>query len=483
MIAEYPKTKTKPWSHQVVGWNMAKNVPGFYYAVDMGGGKTKMGIDFCTGIDAHKVLIICPKKVIPVWYKQFQIHGGIDFKVLAHTIPYKTIRQKAEIIQKEVQMSMISNQKLAVVLNYEAFWRPPLGHTYNKDNKIIQAGSLFKIHWDLLICDEAHRLKTAAGRASLNIMKLGKRIPRRLFLSGTPMPTCPSDVYAQYRTLDGNVFGRLKSTFMKQYMITGGFDNKQVFGVRKDKEEEFNNKLYSIMYRVSKEEILDLPGVMHEYIKCDFEPKAQKIYNQLESQFIAQVDTGEISVSNALTKLLRLSQITGGFATLDDTGKIKQVDSSKMDSMIEKIDDLGYHEPVVIFYRFKPEVAEIKKRLRRLKHTVSEVSGNMDELQSWQDGHSQIVCVQIQSGGEGIDLTRARYAFFYSKGMLSVGKHDQAISRLDRPGQTKKVMFYHMVVNDSIDIKVENALKAKKKLIEHILEDYQNKKSFTQKAA
>jgi SNF2 family DNA or RNA helicase len=479
----YPKTKTKPWDHQIAGWNLAKDSPSFYYAVDMGGGKTKMAIDYCTGIDARLILVICPKKVIPIWYKQFHLHAGIPFNVWAHVKPKRTKRQKAELIQKAYELTTMTRERLVVVVNYDIFWQSPLGHTYNKDNLIVERGVLHQIPWDLIIFDEAHRLKTAGGRASWGAKRLGKSIPRRLMLSGTPMPSCPSDIYAQYRTLDETIFGTLKTSFVKRYMLMGGFEGRKVLGVVSNVEEEFNNKIYSIMYRVSKDDIFDLPDVLHQRLECELDPKGRRIYDQLESQLIAQIGSGEVTVSNALTKLLRLTQIAGGFATLDDGLGIQKIDNSKMDTLMEKIEDLGHNEPIIIFYRFKPEVAEMKRRLEKAKHTVSEVSGTMDQLEEWENGETQVACVQIQSGGEGIDLTRARYAFFYSKGMLSVGKHDQAIARLNRPGQTRKVIFYHLVAKNTIEVRVEYALKARKKLIDALLEDYQNNKPFSSRKA
>jgi len=478
----YPKTKTKPWLHQAEGWNLAKNHPAFYYAVDMGGGKTKMGVDYCTGVNAHLVLVLCPKKVIPLWPRQFDLHCGVDFRFFA---PEKkiSVAKKAVLLEDEIQMMQAANLRLAVILNYEAFWRPPLGPTYNKKNRMVNRGLLMKYPWDVMICDEAHRLMAPGGTMSWAAMRVGKQAKRRLFLSGTPMPSSPINIYAQFRALNTDIFGTRFTDFRRRYCEMGGYEGRQI--LEYINQDELHQKFYSIAFRVETDEVLDLPGVRHELLKCKLDPKARRIYDQLEEEFVAQVDSGEITVQNALVKGLRLSEITGGFVKPDD-GVRKQIDTNKMDTLIERLQDLGT-ESVVIFYRFKPEVAEMKKRIAKIKigdykgqpiyRTVGEISGDINDELRWIHKEIDTVCVQIQAGGEGLDtLKRARYGFFYSKGMLGYGKWKQAVKRLDRPGQTRKVLFYHLVARNTIDMKIERGIKKGGNVIEYVLEEMRTQK-------
>jgi SNF2 family DNA or RNA helicase len=56
----------------------------------------------------------------------------------------------------------------------------------------------------------------------------------------------------------------------------------------------------------------------------------------------------------------------------------------------------------------------------------------------------------MQAGSEGISLVRARYAVYYSTG-FSLGLYLQSRARLHRPGQTRPVVYYHLVVRDTVD--------------------------------
>jgi len=61
-----------------------------------------------------------------------------------------------------------------------------------------------------------------------------------------------------------------------------------------------------------------------------------------------------------LTKLLRLSQLTGGFIGADD-GTIKQISKAKLDALREIIEDMkDAGKKLVIFARFLPEIKAIQ---------------------------------------------------------------------------------------------------------------------------
>jgi len=76
--------------------------------------------------------------------------------------------------------------------------------------------------------------------------------------------------------------------------------------------------------------------------------------------------------------------------------------------------------------------------------------------------------VQIQSGGVGIDCTRAAYAFYYSLG-FSLGDYDQSLARLRRPGQTRCVRYYHLVATGTVDEQVYAALRDRRTVIDAVM--------------
>jgi SNF2 family DNA or RNA helicase len=453
---------------------MALQVPGFMLAHDMGTGKSCTAINFAGEIDAKTILIMSPKSVVSVWQPQFDTHASKPYKVIA--LDTGSVKVKAKTIIDAIDDARILDERLVIVLNYESAWRPPLGPSWklvNGKNKMVKEGVLMAIHWDLVICDEIHRLKSPGSKVSLFAARLGKKADRRLGLTGTPAPNNLLDVYAQYRFLDPAVFGTSFHRFKKRYAVLGGYENKQVIGFQN--VNELNHKFFSIAHKVKSEDVLDLPKVMHEQRICTLSPKCQKIYDSLEKNFIAQIDSGEtVSVKIALTKLLRLSQIAGGYVKIDDDtgGKVLKdivVDDSKIDTVADIMQDLPLKEPMVIFTRFVNEIERLKTLSIKSGRTVCELSGRGNQLKEWQDGKFDDIIIQIQSGGLGVDLTRARICVFFSVG-YSLGDFNQALARIHRPGQTRPCIYYHIIARGTVDELVYKSLRSKKKVIDYVLD-------------
>ena len=74
--------------------------------------------------------------------------------------------------------------------------------------------------------------KSPGSRVSLYCTALGKRVPYRMALTGTPAHNSPLDVYAQYRFLDPGIFGTNFSAFRDRYAVMGGYGGYQVIAYR-----------------------------------------------------------------------------------------------------------------------------------------------------------------------------------------------------------------------------------------------------------
>jgi SNF2 family DNA or RNA helicase len=77
--------------------------------------------------------------------------------------------------------------------------------------------------------------------------------------------------------------------------------------------------------------------------------------------------------------------------------------------------------------------------------------------------------VQVKAGSEGGDFTRARYNIYYSKD-LSLGTYNQSRKRTHRPGQTQKVTYIHLLVENSFDTKLMRALERDQEIVDTVLD-------------
>jgi SNF2 family DNA or RNA helicase len=405
---------------------------------------------------AKRTLVVCPLRVVPVWVTQIERHVGIPVTIVALD-DYSSVAKKHEEAVAKMKLAQVLGQPFIVIVNYDSAWRDPF------------ASWAEKIRWDVVIADEAHRIKTPSGKASLFFKRMRMHATYRFALTGTPMPHGPMDIYAVFRYLDVTLFGPSFSAFRTRYAVMGGYQKKQITGFQK--LEELERVMSRVTFKVG-DEVLDLPPATDVTYHCVLTSEAARIYRELEEDFVARVKDGTVTVANAMVKLLRLQQVTGGCVPTDDR-TIHRVDSSKQKLLADTLEDIGADEPVVVFCRFIADLLAVHEACKDMGLTSMELSGRQDELKRWQDGGAQVLAVQIDAGSEGVDFTRARYSIFYSVG-YSLGKYDQARKRTHRPGQVKPVTHIHLIARNTVDVKIMRALEKRADIVNAILAEIKN---------
>ncbi|HZV06921.1 MAG TPA: DEAD/DEAH box helicase [Gemmataceae bacterium] len=449
--------KTKPWRHQIDAFQftmerLVRGAGAVLLALEMGVGKTLVALMVLAALAAKRILICCPLRVVPVWEMQIERHLGLPLIVVTLDDSVGSVAKKKSLAEEKLRLAETTGRPLVVIINYDSVWRSPFADWAEAQQ------------WDLIITDESHRLKAPGGKASLAFKRLRPHARARLALTGTPMPHSPLDVYAQFRFLNQTIFGPSFAAFRQKYAVMGGFQRKQVTGFQC--LDELEALMRTITYRVSKD-VLDLPPQTHVTYHCELSGEAQRIYRDLEDDFVAEVRDGRVTASNAMVKLLRLQQVAGGWVKTDD-GQYHRVDSAKEKLLADTLEDIGSEEPVVVFCRFHADLDAVHEAAKSAGFASLELSGRRDELKSWQDGQSQVLAVQISAGGVGVDLTRARYSIYYSLS-FSLGEYDQALSRVHRPGQTRPVEHIHLVARNTVDTKIMRALEKRAEVVTAIL--------------
>lgn len=453
-------------------------VPGFVLGHDMGTGKTFTALKYMLERNIRIVLISCPKSVLDVWPIEIEKFRNLFLKF--YNVKYNVIilddigvEKKAKTLISEVKKAAAKKEPVIVIVNYDSIWRSPLGMTV-EDKKITSLGRLAEIKWQLHIMDEAHRLKDSSSKASIYCYQLNKKIPFRLALSGTPMPHSPLDLYGILRAIDPSILGisyyQFKAKYAK-YIDCGGF--KKFVGMQN------SNELLSLINRyidiVSSNDVLSLPETQHiaRYVRLGV--KAQKIYNELESKFYSEVEEGKVSVSIALVKMLRLSQITGGSVPFDEeTEASKIIDTAKEDALDDIIKDLPEDEPIIVFCRFKHEIEMIKRVFEKNKRSYGQMNSQGNDYLDFLNEKINSLAVQIRSGGVGVNFTRARYNIYINTG-LSLGDYKQSLKRSHRSGQDRSVFYYHIIAKGTIDEDTYKNLDSKEELVVSIMNGIKRK--------
>lgn len=474
-LLPYP-VKANLYKHQIRGANMALRAfgaldaktpgGGFGELFEMGCGKTLTTIAVAGALynlgKIDRVLVVAPTSVCSVWPHDLNQFAAFPWEARV-LLGDKKKRLKA---LNELENWPFKALRIAVI-NYESTHR----------DGIFEALAAYKP--DLIVCDESQRIKNPSAAQSKALHKLGDAAPFRMILSGTPVQNNAVDLYSQYRFLDPAVYGANFYAFKNRYCIMGGYSQHQIVGYRN--MDELVEKEHSVAYRVTKEECLDLPQqtFINRYVQ--FTDAEQAIYEQLRKSSFLELETGEnVTATTILTMYLRLMQLTGGFLTADESTRPKQVNTAKLDALADIVDDyvVDAGKKLVIFARFRAEIAAIENLLRLRKIQYGSIYGDVpmeergkivEDFQANPD--TKVFVAQIQTAGLGITLHAASTAVFYSYD-YNYANYAQALARIHRIGQRFPVTYIHLVVDGSIDEKILAALENKEDMAKTVVDSW-----------
>lgn len=426
--------------------------------MEMGTGKTLTSIGIVGQLWKERriarLLIVAPLSILGVWRDEFDKFAGYDYCL---SVLEGTAARKADTIKH-----MAGKSLQVLVINYESAWR--------------MEKELAEWRPDMIVCDEGHKIKTHNIAASKAMHRLAAKAKYRLLLTGTVITNKPIDVFSQYKFCDPAIYGNSFYQFRNRYFDMVGFGGYTPV-MKRSMEGEFTERLHSIAFRATKAECLDLPEFTDIVQRIDLEPQAMRIYRQLVRDSYAELAEGSVTVTNVLSQLLRLSQLTGGYVGNDDAGGVTQVSTAKLDALADLVDGaVADGRKIVVIARFVPEIHAIGKMLEKKKIRYAQISGEIrdrdEQIAAFQNDPDVPVFIgQIATAGLGITLTAASLMVFYSLD-YSMSNYEQTRARIHRVGQKNKCTYIHLVARGTVDEKVLKALHNKANLAKSLVDDY-----------
>ena len=460
--------RARPYDHQrrafsfacqmfVLAGHNPPNSRGVALLMEMGTGKSLTAIAVAgrlfLGRKVERMLIVAPLSILGVWQEEFRKFADFEYSL---TILNGSESKK---IEKLRQMPTFGLQ--VTVINYESAWR------LEKELASWDA--------DLIVCDEGHKIKTHNIAASKCMHRLGARARYRMLLTGTIITNKAIDVFSPYKFLNPAVFGNSFYAFRNRYFDMTGYGNRTPV-MKLSMADELTRRIHSIAFRATKAECLDLPETTEIVQRVELEPQAMRLYQQLVRDSYAQIKGGEITAANVLTRLLRLSQLTGGFLRGDETDRVERISSAKLDALSDIVDSAAQEGgKLVVIARFLPEIDAITAMLERKSIGYALISGAVkdrdEQVRRFQADPDVTVFVgQIATAGLGITLTAADKMVFYSLD-YSMSNFEQTKARIHRVGQRNQCTYIYLVAENTIDAKVLKALRDKADLARTLIDN------------
>lgn len=462
-----PRKSLEPWvrdevkyyPHQIDGIRELARMKNFLLADDMGLGKslqalTVFAIDVVRGW-SETCIVVAPVTLKGNWADEIDKFTRIPYVLLQGTPK-----------QRQAQLTEFRDMKgpRILIVNYEQV----LSHR----------ALLKKLAFDVAIFDEAHYLKNHKAKRTEACMELFSK--RSFLLTGTPMLNHVNELWTLLHRIDPAAYPKYWN-FVNRYAVFGGFKDKQIVGVKNEKE--LSDRLQRVMLRRLKKDVLDLPEVQIIERRVDLEPEQRKLYDEVINE-MRLPRVGEATpddIENALTKFLRLKQICG--TTLPFTGEDI---SAKLDLAVDDDTEIILNgERVVVFTQFRDVLEAYAQRMEKRGIPVWQLHGGIpketrsDVVKQWGMATTPgvIVCM-LQVAGVGLNMTQARHGSFLDK-LFVPGLNQQAIDRLHRIGQseTQPVQIREYLCRNTIESRVNQILRTKSKLFGEIVETDPNWKA------
>ena len=363
--------------------------------------------------------------------------------------------------------------------------------------------------FEKVVVDESTILKSFTGLHSRisggvlgkAIMTVAEHATYRVIMSGTPAPNGPEDLWGQFHFLDPDgilleagfkdfrqqymeriVFGRLKKD-KDGNDIPGEPENRNTpskWVMTKGAEKIIHSIIDPHVFRVRiRDHLKDLPPKTVVKRAIQMKPSQQKIYDEVQKELWVFLKDGKVSTENALTELIKLRQVTGGFLIADD-GEPRPLDDNPKLEMMDQLlnDEIDHKHKVVIFAQYRWEIEMLQNRYK--DHGVVTVYGgntgnnNLKNLNTFmEDPKCRIIILHPRSAAHGITLTMAHYMIFYSVSYSSEENY-QSVARIERASQKNPMFVYYLLAKTkkgfSIDEIIYKVLISKQRKQELLLD-------------
>lgn len=399
----------------------------------------------------RKVLVVCPSTPRINWAREIEkwwVHKG-----------WVTIARE--------HFPVSAN---AVIVNFERL---------HKFARAIQA-----TEWDLLIVDEAHRIKNPHTRQSQHAYAIKAR--RKLYLTGTPIVNRPKEIWPLAHALDPVTFSDERA-FMKAYADA----NPKTARGRQSLARLQDQLRGSIMVRRTFAEVRpNLPPKTREVIEMEADATLRAVIEEeqraiLEKTVELQNLRGDIELAKAAedenvyleaVRRLRMA-MKEWFAqmsrTRHETGK------AKVPYVIAHIKDLleGGAEKLVVFAHHR---AVIDALMEAFGYCAVKIDGSMEgdkglrERQASVDAfqlnpETKILVGSIQAAGVAITLDAGSHEVFAELDWVT-GNMLQAEDRCTSTEKANPILVQHIVLEGSFDAIMAKKLVSKQRVIDAALD-------------
>lgn len=331
---------------------------GYAHFLQMRLGKTAVALNefalFRRDWGYTKLVVIAPNKYKADWGSEADRFG---LGVPGHVFESKKRAAVNDFVKE--------NPECLISVNYEALVSEET------------AALLFRLidEKTLLVFDESILIKNRAAVTTKRAMKLAGKAGAVRILTGKPMVQGPQDFYSQLAMI-GQMTGLNFYAFRNHFCIMGGYLGKQVVGVKN--AHRLNEMVETRGFVAKRSDWMDTHAVDYEIRKIEMTAEQRRAYKEFDEEFSLEVSGQMISAEQAVTKAMKLQQISSGFL-LDEHRRphtlVPMVDLPKFLDMVEQLEN-EVEGKAIILANFNHTIDELVRLLNKKRTAV--IRGGMD---------------------------------------------------------------------------------------------------------
>ena len=439
----------RPYQVHGVQWmsNLRRQACHGLLADEMGLGKTLQVLSLlhASPIKGKHSLIVCPASVVPVW-------------------------------ESEVRR-WYPKMKTAVLRSGETF----ANDSADGAKLWISSYTQLRRHKHLLedaefgyaVLDEAQQIKNPEAKVTHACCAI--RAECRIALTGTPLENRLLDLWTLFRFLMPGLLGSRRR--FEDAAELEDSERRAVF------EKRLRRQIAPFILRRQKDKVgTDLPPKVELDLICPISDLQRQVYEgllnkgreELGDDLQAAMQTQAMNFFSLLTRLRQaccdpglIPNVTAG---LDQSGKILTM----LTHLEEALEGSGARK-VVIFSQFVQLLTRLKPVIQERfpKVAMLELTGNTRDrakpVETFQTKEGPaVILVSLRAGGTGITLHAADYVFLLDP-WWNPAVESQAVDRVHRIGQQKRVFVYRMITQGTIEERIQHLKKEKRQLFENTL--------------
>ena len=415
-----------------------------------------------------KVLLIAPLRVChSVWPRE--IDKWEDFGQLKVVVLHGP--NKDELLKQDADIYVINPEGLDWLLQVTKTKSPSGKTKVDVDLRRWKA-----LGFDTLVVDELSKFKHTNTNRFKSLKLVLHTFSRRWGLTGSPASNGLLDLFGQCFVLDqGRTFGQYISHYRAQYFLPShdGFN----WNIREGADQEIYERLNPLALRMAAEDYLDMPVLIENNIRVDLPTDVQRIYDQLEDDLIARIESKVVVASTAAAASIKCRQVANGGIYLDqDIEKLIKVPktkrewinlhTAKTDALADLIDELQ-GSPLLVAYDFEHDLDRLREKLGK---DVPYIGGGVSAKRSaeleraWNAGQLPVLLGHPQAMAHGLNLQEVGNHVAWHSMTWDYELYDQFIRRVLRQGnKSKKVFCHHILARGTIDEAMLAATKSKRK--------------------